>query len=135
KTEKTELLFLALILRILELGGRSAVIIPEGVLTDASKKPGMKIRKALIEENQLEAVISLPHTIFKPYASVATSILIFTKGGQTKEVWMYNMENDGFSKDAQKTPIKENDIPDIIQQWKLIKEGEYTPIKGKHRLV
>lgn len=135
KTEKTELLFLALILRILELGGRCAVIIPEGVLTDASKTPGEKIRKILIEENQLEAVISLPHTIFKPYASVATSILIFTKGGQTKDVWMYSMENDGFSKDAQKTLIDENDIPDLLNQWQLLKKGDYTPLKGKHRLV
>ncbi|MBT2685312.1 N-6 DNA methylase [Bacillus sp. ISL-37] len=134
-TEKTELLFVAQILRILELGGRCAVIVPEGVLTEASKKPGEKLRKLLVNENQLEAVISMPHTIFKPYASVSTSILIFKKGGQTKKVWMYSMENDGFSKDAQKTPIDQNDIPDILEQWDLIKNGTYNPLSGKHRIV
>ncbi len=117
KTKKTELLFLALFLRMLRVGGRCACIVPDGVLFGSSKAH-KAIRKALIEENRLEAVISMPSGVFKPYAGVSTGILIFTKTGQggTDKVWFYDMKADGFSLDDKRSPIDENDIPDIIEQ-------------------
>lgn len=136
KAKKTELLFIALILRILDVGGRCAIIVPEGVLTEASKKDGRTLREKLINENQLEAVISLPHTIFKPYASVATSILIFSKSGRTDKVWMYKLENDGYSDGSVKIPTPDkDDIPDILNHWSKIKNGNYKEVSGKHRFV
>lgn len=118
KATKTELLFLALFLRILKTGGRAAVIVPAGVLFGSSK--GHKaIRKALIDENKLSAVISMPSGVFKPYAGVSTAILIFTKTGRggTDQVWFYDMQADGLSLDDKRNPIEENDIPDIIARW------------------
>lgn len=118
KTKKTELLFNALFLRLLKLGGRCAAIIPDGVLFGASKAH-VELRKMLIEENQLEAVISLPAGVFRPYAGVSTAIWIFTKGGKTENVWFYDVENDGYSLDDKRirTP-DEDDIPDILEKWK-----------------
>lgn len=115
KTKKTELLFLALMLRMLRVGGRCAVIVPDGVLFGSSTAH-KAIRKAIVDDNRLEAVISMPSGVFKPYAGVSTGILIFTKTGHggTDKVWFYDMQADGFSLDDKRTEIKENDIPDII---------------------
>src|SRR5947209_2859571 len=95
KTKKTELLFVALMQLMLRLGGRAATIVPDGVLFGSSNAH-QALRKMLIEENQLDAVISLPSGVFKPYAGVSTAILVFTKGGKTKEVFFYDVEADGF---------------------------------------
>ena len=118
KTKKTELLFLALFLRMLRVGGRCACIVPDGVLFGSSTAH-KDIRKALIEENRLEAVISMPSGVFKPYAGVSTGILIFTKTGHggTDKVWFYDMTADGFSLDDKRNPIAENDIPDIVARF------------------
>ncbi|OYS21704.1 DNA methyltransferase [Lactobacillus taiwanensis] len=119
KTKKTELLFLTLFLRMLKVGGRCACIVPDGVLFGSSKAH-KSIRKVLVEDNNLEAVISMPSGVFKPYAGVSTAILIFTKTGNggTDKVWFYDMTADGFSLDDKRTPVKENDIPDIIERFK-----------------
>src|SRR5206468_11129172 len=98
KTKKTELLFVALMLRMLRLGGRCACIVPDGVLFGSSNAH-RDLRKLLVDENQLEAVISMPSGVFRPYAGVSTAILMFTKGGRTDWVWFYKMESDGFSLD------------------------------------
>ena len=119
KTKKTELLFLALMLRMLRTGGRCAVIVPDGVLFGSSTAH-KAIRKAIVDENRLEAVISMPSGVFKPYAGVSTGILIFTKTGHggTDKVWFYDMQADGFSLDDKRTAVKENDIPDIIARFR-----------------
>lgn len=118
KTKKTELLFLALFVRMLRIGGRCACIVPDGVLFGSSKAH-KDIRKELIENQRLEAVVSMPSGVFKPYAGVSTGILIFTKTnhGGTDNVWFYDMQADGFSLDDKRSPIKENDIPDIIERF------------------
>ena len=118
KTKKTELLFLALFIRMLKIGGRCACIVPDGVLFGSSNAH-KQIRKAIIEDNRLEAVVSMPSGVFKPYAGVSTGILIFTKTGHggTDKVWFYDMKADGYSLDDKRSPIKENDIPDIIERF------------------
>ncbi len=118
KTKKTELLFLALFLKMLKVGGRCACIVPDGVLFGSSKAH-KAIREELIENNKLEAVISMPSGVFKPYAGVSTGILIFTKTnhGGTDNVWFYNMTADGYSLDDKRTKVDDNDIPDIIQRF------------------
>lgn len=118
KTKKTELLFLALFLRMLRVGGRCACIVPDGVLFGSSKAH-KDIRKAIVEDNRLEAVISMPSGVFKPYAGVSTGILIFTKTGYggTDNVWFYDMQADGYSLDDKRTAVSENDIPDIIARF------------------
>lgn len=117
-SKKTELLFLALILKGLKLGGRAAVIVPDGVLFGSSKAH-QQIRKELIDNQKLQAVVSMPSGVFKPYAGVSTAVLIFTKtnSGGTDEVWFYDMEADGFSLDDKRNPIEANDIPDIVQRF------------------
>ena len=124
KTKKTELLFLALMLRMLRVGGRCAVIVPDGVLFGSSTAH-KAIRKAIVDENRLEAVISMPSGVFKPYAGVSTGILIFTKTGHggTDNVWFYDMTSDGFSLDDKRTPVAANDIPDIIARFRN-RDGE-----------
>lgn len=119
KTKKTELLFLALFVRMLKVGGRCACIVPDGVLFGSSKAH-KDIRKEIVENQRLEAVISMPSGVFKPYAGVSTAILIFTKTehGGTDNVWFYDMTADGFSLDDKRSPIAENDIPDIIERFK-----------------
>ena len=119
KTKKTELLFLALFLRILRVGGRCACIVPDGVLFGSSKAH-KAIRKEIVENQRLEAVISMPSGVFKPYAGVSTAILIFTKTehGGTDNVWFYDMTADGFSLDDKRSPVEENDILDIIERFK-----------------
>jgi type I restriction enzyme M protein len=118
KTKKTELLFLALFLRILKTGGRCACIVPDGVLFGSSKAH-KEIRKEIVENHKLEAIISMPSGVFKPYAGVSTAIMIFTKTGVggTDHVWFYDMKADGYSLDDKRTPIEENDIPDIIARF------------------
>ena len=126
KTKKTELLFLALFIRMLKIGGRCACIVPDGVLFGSSNAH-KQIRKTIIEDNRLEAVISMPSGVFKPYAGVSTGILIFTKTGHggTDKVWFYDMKADGYSLDDKRSPVKENDIPDIIERFNhLDKEAD-----------
>ena len=119
KTKKTELLFITLFLRMLKVGGRCACIVPDGVLFGSSKAH-KDIRKELIDHNRLEAVISMPSGVFKPYAGVSTAILIFTKTGHggTDNVWFYDMRADGLSLDDKRSPVVENDIPDIISRFR-----------------
>ncbi len=119
KTKKTELLFVAHILRALKLGGRAAVIVPDGVLFGSSKAH-QQLRQELIDNNQLEGVVSLPSGVFKPYAGVSTAILLFTKGGTTESVWFYDLQADGYSLDDKRAELKgegSNDLPDAISQW------------------
>ena len=119
KTKKTELLFLALFLRMLKVGGRCACIVPDGVLFGSSTAH-RAIRKELVDGNRLEAVISMPSGVFKPYAGVSTAILIFTKTGHggTDKVWFYDMKADGFSLDDKRSSVADNDIPDIITRFR-----------------
>lgn len=129
KTKKTELLFLALFVRMMKVGGRCACIVPDGVLFGSSKAH-KDIRKELLENQRLEAVISMPPGVFKPYAGVSTGILIFTKTnhGGTDQVWFYDMQADGFSLDDKRSPINENDIPGhnrtVSQQGQGNRKGE-----------
>lgn len=118
KTKKTELLFLALFLRILKKGGRAAVIVPDGVLFGSSNAH-RQIRQEILENNKLDAVISMPSGVFKPYAGVSTAILVFTKTGTggTDRVWFYDMKADGYSLDDKRQEVRENDIPDIIARF------------------
>jgi type I restriction enzyme M protein len=125
-SKKTELLFLALILKGLKLGGRAAVIVPDGVLFGSSKAH-QQIRTEIIDRQKLEAVISMPSGVFKPYAGVSTAILLFTKtnSGGTDKVWFYDMQADGYSLDDKRNPIEANNIPDIISRFhNLKKEGK-----------
>ena len=137
KTKKTELLFLALFLRLLKPGGRAAVIVPDGVLFGSSKAH-KELRRILVEEQKLDAVISLPGGVFKPYAGVSTAILLFTKtnSGGTDHVWFYDVDADGWSLDDKRTPLlseeklgpvpkeplteaehAKNNLPDILTRW------------------
>jgi type I restriction enzyme M protein len=119
KTKKTELLFMALFLRLLKTGGRAAVIVPDGVLFGSSKAH-KSLRKMLVEEQKLDAVIAMPSGVFKPYAGVSTAILFFTKtnSGGTDNVWFYNMQADGFSLDDKRTPQPDmTDLPDLLNRW------------------
>lgn len=106
---------------MLKIGGQSATIVPDGVLFGSSKAH-VQLRQMLVDNNQLEAVISLPSGVFKPYAGVSTAILIFTKGGPgskgTDHVWFYDVQADGFSLDDKRTPIKDNDLPSLISEFK-----------------
>jgi len=134
KTKKTELLFLALILRMLRTGGRAAVIVPDGVLFGASKAH-TALRKELIENHQLEGVISLPSGVFKPYAGVSTAILLFTKAGETQDVWFTKVENDGYSLDDKRTKIDANDLPDLVKAWHSRNPKRDTDRKAKSFFV
>jgi type I restriction enzyme M protein len=119
KTKKTELLFLALFLRLLQTGGRAAIIVPDGVLFGSSKAH-KTLRKILVEDQKLDAIISMPSGVFKPYAGVSTAILLFTKtnSGGTDNVWFYDMQADGFSLDDKRTPQPEkSDLADILTRW------------------
>ncbi len=120
KTKKTELLFLALFLRLLQPGGRAAVIVPDGVLFKSNEKAFKVLRTILVEDQRLEAVISMPPGVFQPYSNVSTAILLFTKtnSGGTDDVWFYDMRADGFSLDDKRTPQPDNsDLPDILARW------------------
>jgi type I restriction enzyme M protein len=134
QTKKTELLFLELMFNLLRTGGRCSVIVPDGVLFGNSKA-NKKIRELLLVKCNLNAVISMPSGIFKPYAGVSTAVLLFTKGESTKEVWFYNMESDGFSLDDKRTKIEKNDIPDIISRFKNRHKEDNKDRKGKHFFI
>jgi len=135
KTKKSELLFLVLILRMLDQGGKAAVIVPDGVLFGSSAAH-VGVRQMLVDDHQLEAVISLPAGVFKPYAGVSTAILVFTKGGRTDHVWFYDVKADGRSLDDKRTaqPNK-NDLPDLVAQWKQRDASAPSDRSAKHFFV
>ncbi len=118
KTKKTELLFLALFLKLLKTGGRAAVIVPDGVLFGSSTAH-KTLRKALVENQKLDAVVKLPSGVFRPYAGVSTAILFFTKteSGGTDDVWFYDVQADGFSLDDKRNLVSDNDLPDVLARW------------------
>lgn len=118
KTKKTELLFLALFLRLLKVGGRAAVIVPDGVLFGSSNAH-KSLRKALVEDQKLDAVVKLPSGVFRPYAGVSTAILLFTRtdSGGTDDVWFYDIRADGFSLDDKRNPVEANDLGDVRTRW------------------
>jgi type I restriction enzyme M protein len=127
-TTKSELLFLHLVLRALDMGGRAAVIVPDGVLFGSSRAH-VETRKKIIEENRLDGVISMPSGVFKPYAGVSTAILFLTRGGRTERIWFYDMAHDGFSLDDKRTPVAENDIPDVVDCWKKRNDKKFSDIR------
>lgn len=130
-TKKTELLFVERMLLLLQIGGRCAVIVPDGVLFGSSNAH-KKLRKMLLESNQLEAIISMPSGVFKPYAGVSTAALVFVKGGSTKRVWFYDMQADGYSLDDKRSFIDgKGDIPDIVERFKARKQENLEDRKGK----
>ena len=134
KTKKTELLFISLFLQQLKPGGRCACIVPDGVLFGSSNAH-QQLRQTLVEEHKLNAVISMPSGVFKPYAGVSTAILIFTRtdSGGTDKVWFYDMQADGLSLDDKREPIAANDIPDIINQYRQYQagQGDFSDKKAK----
>ncbi len=136
RAKKTELLFIALFTRLLKVGGRCLSIVPDGVLFGSSTSH-VAIRKHLVEDQMLQAVISMPSGVFQPYAGVKTSILIFTKTdrGGTGKVWFYNMKNDGFSLDAKRSPVEGSDIPDVIARFHNLAAEESRTRKDQSFLV
>jgi len=144
KTKKTELLFIALILRMLKKGGRSATIVPDGVLFGSSKAH-VALRRLLVEQNQLEAVISLPSGVFKPYAGVSTAILVFSKGGKTDHVFFCDVQSDGFSLDDKRTasgpdigplgPKNDNDLYPAVERWRGRSAKQDTDRTAQHFMV
>lgn len=129
KTKKTELLFLALFVRLLQSGGRAAVIVPDGVLFGSSTAH-KTLRKILVEDQKLDAIISMPSGVFKPYAGVSTAILLFTKtdSGGTENVWFYDMRADGYTLDDKRTPQPEkSDLPDILARWQSLEAETGRP--------
>lgn len=134
KTKKTELLFVALILRMLKKGGRSATIVPDGVLFGSSKAHAA-LRRLLVKENQLEAVFSLPSGVFRPYAGVSTAVIVFAKGGKTDNVFFYDVGADGYSLDDKRDPIGANDLPDALVSWRRKSATADTDRTAKHFMV
>ncbi|MDH6194441.1 type I restriction enzyme M protein [Mycobacterium frederiksbergense] len=120
KTKKTELLFVALFLKLLKPGGRAAVIVPDGVLFGSSKAH-KELRRVLVEDQKLDGIVKLPSGVFRPYAGVSTAILLFTKtnSGGTEHVWFYDVTADGFSLDDKRNPVEANDLPDALSRWVL----------------
>jgi type I restriction enzyme M protein len=133
KVKKTEILFLHLFLRLLDNGGRGAVIVPDGVLFGSSNAH-VEARKKFVDENRLDAVVSLPAGVFRPYAGVSTAILFFTKGAKTDRIWFYDMEHDGFSLDDKRQRISENDISDVLECWQNRTDQKFVA-KRSERLV
>ena len=129
-TTKTELLFLNRIIKSLKIGGRGGVIVPDGVLFGSSNAH-KQARKMLLNDCELQGVISMPSGVFKPYAGVSTAILVFVKGGETEKVWFYDMEVDGYSLDDKRSKIKDNDLPDIVEKWKHRKEQTENTLTSK----
>jgi len=134
KTTKTELLFVNRIVNSLRMGGRSAVIVPDGVLF-GSNTAHKDLRKILIDSCELQGVISMPSGVFKPYAGVSTAILIFVKGGKTEKVWFYDMQADGYSLDDKREKIEVNDLPDIVKEWKIRHKAKNDDRKTKHFFI
>jgi type I restriction enzyme M protein len=133
-TSKTELLFLELMYNCLSIGGRCAVIVPGGVLFGNSNAH-KSIRKLLLEKCRLDAIISMPSGVFKPYAGVSTAVLFFTKGEPTEKVWFYDMEADGFSLDDKRNETKQNDIPDILERFEKRNREDNKDISKKSFFV
>lgn len=129
-TTKTELLFINRIIKSLKIGGRAGVIVPDGVLFGSSNAHKLA-RKMLLNDCELQGVISLPSGVFKPYAIVSTAILIFVKGGETEKVWFYDTKSDGFSLDDKRTKISDNDIPDIVEKWRTRKQQVENKLNSK----
>lgn len=129
-TTKTELLFINRIIKSLKIGGRAGVIVPDGVLFGSSNAHKLA-RKMLLNECELQGVISMPSGVFKPYAGVSTAILIFVKGGETEQIWFYDMQADGYSLDDKRAKTEENDLPDIVTKWKQRKEKKENNRKRK----
>lgn len=125
KTKKTELLFVALFLKLLKPGGRAAVIVPDGVLFGSSKAH-KELRRILVDDQKLDGIVKLPSGVFKPYAGVSTAILLFTKtdSGGTDNVWFYDVTADGFSLDDKRNPVEANDLPDALKRWTLRDSSE-----------
>jgi type I restriction enzyme M protein len=117
KTTKTELLFVNRVMNLLRIGGRAGVIVPDGVLFGSSNAH-KALRKMLLENCELQAVVSMPSGVFKPYAGVSTAVIVFVKGGKTERVWFYDMDADGYSLDDKRDKIAANDIPDIVAKWR-----------------
>jgi len=130
RVKKTEILFVHLFLRLLDNGGRGAVIVPDGVLFGSSTAH-VEARKKLIDENRLDAVVSMPAGVFRPYAGVSTAILFFTKAAKTDRVWFYDMEHDGLSLDDKRNRVSENDIPDLISCWKNRDDKDFMAKRTK----
>ncbi len=129
-TKSTELLFISLFLRLLKVGGRCVSIVPVGVVNNTNEKAYTRLRSELVDNQKLDAVIYMPANVFKPYSGVQTAILVFTKTncGGTDKVWLYNMEADGYSLDDKRNPVKENDIPDIVNRFNNLEdEKNRTP--------
>jgi len=133
-TTKTELLFVERIFNMLKMGGSSAVIVPSGVIQN-SGKAFEALRKLIIEKTELKAVIAMPSGVFKPYAGVSTAILIFTKGGETKNVWFYDMLADGYTLDDKRNKTSESDLPDIVHRFKTRNEKTDTDRKSNFFFV
>lgn len=133
-TTKTELLFINRIVNSLKIGGRCGVIIPDGVLFGASNAH-KDARKLLLDTCELQGVISMPSGVFKPYAGVSTAILVFVKGGETENVWFYDMQADGYSLDDKRAKIDTNDLPDIVAKWNTRKSGAANDRKAKDFFV
>lgn len=129
-TTKTELLFVERIYNMLRMGGTAAVIVPSGVIQN-SGKAFEAVRKLIIEKAELKAVIAVPSGAFKPYAGVSTAILIFTKVGETNNVWFYNMQADGYTLDDKRNKIAESDLPDIVQRYK--DRGTLSGVEGDRK--
>jgi type I restriction enzyme M protein len=133
-TSKTELLFLNRIVNSLKIGGRAAVIVPDGVLFGSSGAHKMA-RKMLIEQCELQGVVSMPSGVFKPYAGVSAAVLVFVKSGETERVWFYDMKADGFSLDDKREKTAANDIPEIVAHWKKRHEMKKSDREGKFFFV
>lgn len=116
KTTKTELLFVNRIMNLLRIGGRAAVIVPDGVLFGSSKAH-KQLRRMLIDDCELQGIVKMPSGVFKPYAGVSTAVVVFVKGGKTEHVWFYDMQADGFSLDDKRERVAENDIPHVLKRW------------------
>ena len=133
-TTKTELLFVERIFNMLKMGGTAAVIVPSGVIQNGGKA-FVALRKLIVEWSELKAVIAVPSGVFKPYAGVSTSILIFTKGGETDHVWFYDMQADGYTLDDKRNKISDSDLPDIVQRYKARDHRKDTDRKVRHFMV
>jgi type I restriction enzyme M protein len=134
KTTKTELLFVNRIINSLKIGGRAAVIVPDGVLFGSSRAH-KDLRKMLIYDCELQGIVSMPSGVFKPYAGVSTAILVFVKGGTTEYVWFYDMQADGYSLDDKRTRVETNDIPDIVKEWKVRNKSTNDDRKAKYFFI
>jgi type I restriction enzyme M protein len=134
KTTKTELLFVNRLINSLKIGGRAAVIVPDGVLFGSSTAH-RDLRKMLIDGCELQGVVSMPSGVFKPYAGVSTAILVFVKGGTTERVWFYDMQSDGYSLDDKRVRIDSNDLPYIVKEWKARSKNPNDDRKVKHFFV